>query len=357
MKKELHKKQDQLNIIFNSVPAMIWSKNAEGKYLQVNRAYCETVGLSEEKIIGRTDYDLYPTDIATQYSKYDQEIINSKKPVSGIEERHLKPSGDYGWSLTEKLPYYDDKGNVVGTIAFALDITERKHLEAQVIQSTKMASLGIMAGGIAHELRNPLAVCSSAAQLIIQNPNDRVLREECADKIYSNIRRANYVIENLLRFAQISGDDFWPVNFNEALELTLSLIEQQFKAQQIELNRKFAKDLQRVMGNVNLLQQVFFNLLLNAYNAMPKGGKLTVSTLINSDGDVEVRFADTGCGIPEENLDKIFDPFFTTMPVGKGVGLGLSISYEIIRQHGGTIEVESREDVGSTFTIKLPLTQ
>ena len=354
MKKELYKQRDLLDMIVNSVPAMIWTKNAEGKYLQVNRAYCETVGLSEEKIINRTDYDLYPTDIATQYSKYDQEIINSKKPVSGIEERHLKPSGDYGWSLTEKLPYYDDKGNVVGTIGFALDITERKCLEAQVIQSSKMASLGIMAGGIAHEIRNPLAVCSSAAQLIVQNPNNRVLREECADKIYSNAHRAGHIIDNLLRFTQTSGDDFRPVNFNEVLELSLSLMEQQFKTQQIELNRKFAKDLPRVMGNVDLLQQVFFNLILNAYNAMPKGEKLTVSTLANSDGDVEVRFADNGCGIPEENLDKIFDPFFTTMPAGKGTGLGLSMSYEIIQQHGGSIEVESRVDVGSTFTIKLP---
>ncbi|MCJ7615248.1 MAG: MEDS domain-containing protein, partial [Desulfobacterales bacterium] len=135
IKKELLKKQDELNIIFNSVPALIWSKNREGKYLSVNRTYCETVGLSEEKIINRTDYDLYPTDIATQYSKYDQKIINSKKPVSGIEERHLKPSGNYGWSLTAKLPYYDDKGNVVGTIGFALDITERKRAEEALQES------------------------------------------------------------------------------------------------------------------------------------------------------------------------------------------------------------------------------
>ncbi|MFH1445912.1 MAG: MEDS domain-containing protein, partial [Chloroflexota bacterium] len=474
IKKKLHKKQELLDIILNSVPAMIWSKNAKGKYLSVNRAYCELVGLSKEKTLGKTDYDLYPTDLAAHYSEYDRKVIDSEQPVSGIEESHLKPSGDYGWSLTEKLPYYDHKGNVVGTIGFALDITERKQveeelrksqqfnkrlidsskdcikvldlqgrmlfmsrggqelmeienitpflntpwvdfwkgddkkaaskafskaiqegkghfrgycptskgtpkcwdviitpivsaddkiesfltisrditerkrLEAQVIQSAKMASLGIMAEGIAHEIRNPLAVCSSAAQLIIQNPNDRALREECADKIYSNIHCASHIIENLLKFARAPEDDFWPVNLKDALELCLSLIDHQIELQQIELNRELAKDLPRVMGNVNLLQQVFLALILNACNAMPKGGKLTVSTLANSDGDVDVRFVDTGCGIPEENLDKIFDPFFTTMPAGKGVGLGLSISYEIIQQHGGSIEVESRVDVGST---------
>lgn len=132
----LQEKQKELDIIFNSVPALIWSKNNEGKYLQVNRAYCETFGLSKEKILGRTDYDLYPAEIADQYSKYDQEIINSKKPVLGIEEHHLKASGDYGWSMTQKLPYYDAESNTVGTIGFAIDITDMKRAE-ETLQESK----------------------------------------------------------------------------------------------------------------------------------------------------------------------------------------------------------------------------
>ena len=235
------------------------------------------------------------------------------------------------------------------------EVEQRKQADAQLIQSAKMASLGVMAGGIAHEIRNPMAVCSSAAQLISKNPDDRVLREECADKIYSNIHRASQIIENLLKFSRASEEDFGPVNLNEALELTLSLITHHIKLHQIELNREFAKDLPHVMGNANLLQQVFLDLILNAHNAMPKGGKLTVSTLLNPDGEAEVRFADTGCGIPKENLEYIFDPFFTTMPVGRGTGVGLSVGYGIIKQHGGSIEVESKVDIGSTFTIKLPL--
>ena len=200
-----------------------------------------------------------------------------------------------------------------------------------------------------------MAVCSSAAQLISRNPNDRALREECTDKIYSNIHRASQIIENLLKFSRASEEDFEPVNLNEALKLSLSLITHQIKLQQIDLKREFAKDLPYVMGNVNLLQQVFLDLILNAYIAMPEGGKLTISTLVNSGGEVEIRFVDTGCGIPKENLEYIFDPFFTTMPVGRGTGLGLSVSYGIVKQHCGSIKVESKVDVGSTFTIKLPL--
>lgn len=232
---------------------------------------------------------------------------------------------------------------------------ERKRLEAQLIQSAKMASLGEMAGGIAHEIRNPLGVCSSAAQLLMENPEDRALREQCADKIYSNVHRASRIIEDLLKFARGFRDDLGPVNLNEALKATLSLIESKVTLQGIELSREFDRDLPPVIGNMNLLQQVFLNIILNASNAMPTGGKLILSTSLNSDGQVEIRFADTGRGIPREHLDNIFDPFFTTMPTGQGTGLGLSLSYGIIRQHGGSIEVESRVGVGTTFTVKLPL--
>jgi len=235
------------------------------------------------------------------------------------------------------------------------EITERKWLEAQLIQSAKMASLGMMAGGIAHELRNPLGVCSSAAQLLVENPENRVLREQCADKIYSNVHRASRIIEDLLKFARGSGEDLWPLNLDEVLEATLSLIEHQIAVQEIELSKEFAQDLPPVIGNGNLLQQVFLNIILNACNAMPGGGKLSLSTGVNPEGKAEILFADTGCGIPQEHLDNIFDPFFTTMPAGRGTGLGLSVSYGIIQQHGGSIEVESRVGAGTTFKVILKI--
>jgi len=194
-----------------------------------------------------------------------------------------------------------------------------------------------------------------AAELLVKNPEDRVLREGCTDRIYSNVHRASRIIENLIKFARPSSDDRRPIDLNETLEATLSLRENQIALQQIELSREFAEDMPPVLGSSSLLQQVFLNIILNAANAMPGGGKLTISTLVNPEGKAEVRFADTGCGIPQEHLDNIFDPFFTTMPAGRGTGLGLSVSYGIIQQHGGSIEVESRVGAGTTFKVILKI--
>jgi signal transduction histidine kinase len=144
------------------------------------------------------------------------------------------------------------------------------------------------------------------------------------------------------------------MDINEAIEETLALLRHRVLRRGIALERALSPQLAPVMGERNLLQQVFSNVILNACNAMPNGGRLIVETQLNADDEVEIRFTDTGCGIPEENLDRIFDPFFTTMPVGEGTGLGLSLSYKIIQQHQGQIDVHSEVGVGSTFVIKLP---
>ena len=350
--KALRESEEQYRSLFETAKDAIFVADETGRFVDVNNAACELLGYTREELLQLSDRDI--DDDSKGYEAFLNVRNGKVDKITFQVEQKRKDGTVLPVEITGGL--IKNKKQLI-TLAIARDITERKRLEAQVIQSAKMASLGVMAGGIAHEIRNPLAVCSLAAQLMLTNPNNRVLREECADKIYSNVHRATRVIENLLKFARGSRKDFEPVNLNEALELSLSLIEHQIRLQQIELNRELAKDLPRVIGNTNLLQQVFLDLILNAYNAMPEGGKLTISTLVNSDGEVEVRFADTGFGIPRENLEYIFDPFFTTMPVGKGAGLGLSASYGIIQQHGGSLEVESKVDVGSTFTVKLPLTR
>lgn len=249
-----------------------------------------------------------------------------------------------------------ETGDVAAIVGVGRDLTLRRQLEAQLIQSAKMTSLGVMAGGIAHEIRNPLGICSAAAQLMLAVPDDRELQKECAQRIHENIKRAALVIENLLKFARPPEEQYQLVDLNQVVEESLALVSNQARNQHIRT--QFAPNYKapHVMANSSLLQQVFTNLLLNACHAMNEGGEIMV-TLTATDSWVSVEFRDTGAGIEPEALGKIFDPFYTTRPVGQGTGLGLPISYSIVEQHGGRIEVKSKVGVGSSFIVHLPVRQ
>jgi signal transduction histidine kinase len=221
-------------------------------------------------------------------------------------------------------------------------------------QSQKLTALGVMAGGIAHEIRNPLAVCSSAAQFLQAKQISKDFQKECAEKIQTNIQKASVIIENLLRFARSSLDtEMVEVDLISVLNETLELIANQAKVQKIKIKLSSHKKMILVLGVPGLLQQVFMNICLNAINAMPSGGLLSINVTTIEDR-VIVRITDTGVGISPGELDKIFDPFHTSSPVGQGTGLGLSICYSIIRQHLGSIQAESRLGQGASLIVTLP---
>ena len=249
----------------------------------------------------------------------------------------------------------DDVGRVVAIVVVGRDLTERRKLEAQLLQSQKLAALGVLAGGIAHEIRNPLAISSSAAQFLLADSDDPEFRRECAEKVQAGIQRASVIIENLLRFARPGArTDMEPVDLVSAVRDATALVVNQARVQQINMVVELPPDPVRVTGVPSMLQQVFMNLLLNAVNAMPGGGLLRVGVeQVGPEG--QVRISDTGHGIPAGEMGKVFDPFYTTRPVGQGTGLGLSICYSVVKQHFGAIEVESVEGQGSTFTVRLPL--
>jgi len=239
-------------------------------------------------------------------------------------------------------------------VSSLLDITEHKKLEGQLMQAAKMNSLAVMAGGIAHQLRNPLSVISATAQLLGERPEHKQLRNQCIKKINTTVRRASLVIENMLNFARPQHGNMAEVNVHTALKGTLDLIAYHMTSRNIRLQKDFAADLPSVYGNKELLQQVFANLILNACNAMPHGGKLKITTQAIQPDQVEIRFEDTGQGISPSHMPFIFDPFFTTMPAGEGTGLGLSISYSIVQKHQGTIEVNSHPGQGTAVIVRLP---
>ena len=353
---EVRRAERHLASVVDSANDLVASMDPEGRILTWNRAAERTSGFELEEVKGQYLPSLCVEEDQQKMGSWLTQLAKGRFTKESMEinlrtkERREVP---ISWAGS---PMLDDERRIVGLVAVGRDLTERKRLEAQLITSAKLTSLGVMAGGIAHEIRNPLAISSAAAQLLLERPDDEKLRKEAAEKIYSGVQRASYIIENLLKFARPPEERMAPTDINKALEETLYMLANQLRLQKIELRKEFASDLPPVIGNKSLLQQAFSNMILNACNAMPHGGSLTITTRVNSDNQVEMGFADTGCGIPRENLSKIFVPFFTTMPVGQGTGLGLSISYSIIRQHQGTIDFESQVGVGTTFIIKLPVT-
>ena len=246
----------------------------------------------------------------------------------------------------------------VGRIILVDDITERVSLEAQLTQADKLSSIGLLAAGVAHEINTPLAVISSYAQMLSKQLKGDARLGPVLDKITQQSFRAAEIANGLLNFSRTSTTEFRDTNLNQVIRDTLSLLEHQFKTAQILVDLDLADELPPIHGNPGKLQQVFLNLLLNAKEAMPGGGRLHVATLAN--GHVEALINDSGSGIAPEHLKRIYDPFFTTKTTPKpgdrrGTGLGLSVSYGIIQEHAGKIHVESAIGAGTTFHLEFPL--
>ncbi len=232
--------------------------------------------------------------------------------------------------------------------------------QAAMVRAEKLSSLGRMAAGIAHELRNPLMVILGRAQLALKklapqsdaaaDPLQRVLAS-----IEDEAQRADRIIRSLSLYARDGTTEMTSVNLRGAITDVLELVRPQVKMDQVEVRTDVAADLPPIRGNHDQLLQVFINLIVNAAQAMPQGGEVSLVARKVSEGVVRVTVTDTGCGIPAENLQRIFDPFFTTKPPGEGTGLGLSIIHGIVEGHGGTIEVASEAGKGTTFTLQFPV--
>jgi hypothetical protein len=250
-------------------------------------------------------------------------------------------------------PFQLGSGERRGTILILDDVTARVRLEEQLQHSEKMASIGLLAAGVAHEVNTPLTGISSYTQMLRGQVDASDPRAPLLEKIEKQTFRAAKIINNLLNFSRSSSAEVESLDVNKVLLDVLSLIEHQLEGSNIKVRRELAERLAPVRGNENRLQQVFFNLVLNARDAMPKGGWLTLKTRAE-DGAVVAEVADTGEGIRREDIKRIYDPFFTTKGIGRGTGLGLAVSYGIVQEHGGAIAVDSVPGKGTTFTVTLP---
>jgi signal transduction histidine kinase len=257
---------------------------------------------------------------------------------------------------------YDEGGRELFSVGFFTDLRPRLEMERQLqethlqlVNSEKMASLGKLAAGIAHEINNPMGGILIYSSLLMEALEGDDARRQDLEKIVHEATRCKEIVKSLLEFSRQTEPKMEPTDINKAIMDDLFFLEKQALFHNIDIVKNMDSQLPRVRGNASQLKQVFMNIIVNAAEAMHEGGTLTITTSLSGDKkDIWVDFADTGEGIPQENLSRIFDPFFTTKEVGKGTGLGLSTSYGIIDGHEGRIDVKSQPGKGTRFRIELP---
>jgi PAS domain S-box-containing protein len=250
-------------------------------------------------------------------------------------------------------PLRGSSSSPLGSVLMVEDITSRVQLEEQLQISEKMASIGLLAAGVAHEVNTPLTGISSFTQMLLENADPEDPRTRLLEKIERQTFRAAKIVNSLLHLSRPVQSETGPVDLHVVINDVLSLLEHQFRTASVQVRKDLQADGPMVRAVEHKLQQVFLNLFLNARDAMPKGGWLAIAT--HRDGDhVVVEVSDTGAGIPAEHLARIYDPFFSTKPIGQGTGLGLSITYGIVQEHDGTIVCDSQVGQGTRFSLSFP---
>jgi PAS domain S-box-containing protein len=331
--------------------------DVDERIVRWNRALEELYGVTRDAAVGRLLGDVFdrPFVEALRAARHDH-------PYGATLHRAPLSSRDAGASRllvnATEVPLQNTLGDdaVVGTLLLIEDITDQVHLEEQLQISEKMASIGLLAAGVAHEVNTPLTGISSFTQMLLDGADPADPKTVLLEKIERQTFRAAKIVNGLLNLSRQGSPTNEPVevDLNAVVTDVFALLEHQFTAGSIMARRDLAPAPLPVLGIEHQLQQVFLNLFLNARDAMPSGGWLSVSTRVES-GAVVAEISDTGSGIPSEQLARIYDPFFTTKAIGRGTGLGLSITYGIVREHQGTILCDSAVGQGTRFTLTLPM--
>ena len=365
LRDERNREQQYLNI----AGVIIVAIDKEGIVSLINRKGCDVLGYTEKEIIGKNWFDLCvpERDRKERKETFKQVMAGTAKEVESYENIILTKSGEeriIEWH-NATLTHEDEKGQIIGTLSSGEDITLRKQTEEELLRSEKLVSLGQLAASVAHEVNNPLAGILVYVKLFLKKYREEKLQTEKSQeqllKVEKELERTTRIIRNLLDFSRQSEPNMRALDINKVIDAALSLVENQINLENMSLEKQLGPNLPLVFADFDKIQQVLINIILNATQAMPEGGKLTIVTSAAEDviiGDsrkntVRIDIKDTGVGIAKENLSKLFTPFFTTKGKGKGVGLGLSVVHGIIGKHKGKIEVESEPNVGTTFSIYL----
>jgi len=347
---QIERLKDFSENIVESLNVGVLAVDLEGCVESWNTQLEHMIGVARHEAVGHKLEEALPPDLLAEVA-----ARAADEHVSSIYKFHLRNRGGRALVVNVSIaPLVGKAGERIGRLILLDDITQRVRLEEQLVQTEKLTSLGLLAAGVAHEVNTPLAVISNYIQMLAkQLPGDDP-RHQLIDRIVKQTFRASEIVNNLLNFSRTTSAEFTEVDLNTVVEETLSLVSHPFRTARVTVIRALQKELPPVLGSNNRLQQVFLNLFMNARDAMPNGGMLEVRTAANN-GYVEIEVTDTGMGIPRENLMRIFDPFFTTKSSGRGTGLGLSVSYGIIKEHAGKIDVRSTPGKGTSFRLEFPV--
>lgn len=401
----LRKERNLLNTLIDNLPDFIYVKDCDSAFIIANIAVTRNMGrTSPDELIGKTDFDFHPHDMATQYFADEKAIIESGLPLLNKEEFCIDLKGNRKLILTTKVPLKDDSGQIVGIVGIGRDITEQRTLESQRMHAQKMESIGQLAAGIAHEINTPVqyvgdnlkflrtAFLDIAALLAIydkmfelcrnaplapeqsafmqserETKDIDYLRKEipsAIDQSLDGIGRVARIVSAMKEFSHPDAEEKAPANLNRAIESTISVSRNEWKYV-ADVVTELHESLPNVPCLVGSFNQVILNLIVNAAHAIanrthseksePEKGIIKIQTRLDND-EVEIRVSDSGTGIPKDIRHRIFEPFFTTKSIGKGTGQGLTTCHSIIvKQHGGSITFETEENKGTTFIIRLPI--
>jgi len=354
---------------FDAITDMVWIEDRDRLVLRANKALLDNAGLSVSGLrgmhcsnllarVGIVSVDCLCEDLPVQESQSFREIRETSGSVYNF------------WIY----PLKNEKGKVYASVHYLKDVTNQKRIEQQLIRNDKLASLGILVSGIAHEINNPLGIIAGYSEALLDRAEDEDLKAvkgfedfpEYLETIHKEIFRCKEILGSLLGFASPQSGKTRILDINELIMEVMLLVKHKAKSLKHNLDLDLNRDLPKVNADPGSLRQLFMNIIINAMYYTPEGGKIQILTGIDNviqntaSGEkqmLKISISDTGSGIAEDIIERIFDPFYTTKPTGAGAGLGLSICQRIAREHGGMIEVESGQGVGTTFSIRLPVAE
>jgi len=356
----LKKSEEKYRSLVESAEDFIFTVDRDGNFQSMNSFTASFFGGRAEEFLGRGLSSLFPEKVAGEQLKLVKLVLKAGKSVR--DEFEIDLGEHKTWISANFMPLKNEEGEVSAVLCIARDITENKNLERQLINAEKLASMGTLAAGVAHEVNNPLGVILGFCDLLLRKQDKDSQAYEDLKTIERQGLHCKQVVENLLSFARLGEGEAEYADVNQCIEEIVKVVKHTLEMHNIELDLSLTESLPPVVGDPRQLQQVFLNLINNSVSAMPDGGTLRIrASLERATRRVVVQVEDDGIGIKAEHMDRIFEPFFTTKPEGEGTGLGLFVSYGIITKFGGTLDCSSHHATslkprGTTFTIKL-LTQ